>query len=304
MILFIFSSVPKQDIKSEELKDYVYSPGSVALLVSAFVINAGGGIFVYQIMSSFDKIKQRAICLRDGASSNEPSTRGSEPNNSRAQSITRAALSNSRAGSENSRTISNNSNAPTLLTNASEIHEIDILSYKWAAIPLIYFSFFASFFGTLSNTMLRGLVIIFDDDFIDHDDDEKTFGAAQIFVFIMINICLMLTSLFYLNKCLQYFDPIYMIPLIKVFTLMNTIICGGIVYKEFELYDTTKTVGMLVGTALCFIGASFYIQRRERIYTCKEPTGDDGVISRASYGTIDGYEGKHPSNSEKRSCKT
>jgi len=31
---------------------------------------------------------------------------------------------------------------------------------------------------------------------------------------------------------------------------MNTIICGGIVYKEFELYDATKTGGMIVGTFL------------------------------------------------------
>lgn len=151
-------------------------------------------------MGNFEKIKQRAIQLRDGTPTDTASTRESDMNTMRTQQIRGSAMSHTENTSENARTISNNSHSPTLLSNASEIHEIDILSYKWAAIPLVYFSFFASFFGTLSNTMLRGLVIIFDDDFIDHDEDEKTFGAAQIFIFIMINIVLMFISLFYLNK--------------------------------------------------------------------------------------------------------
>ncbi len=85
---------------------------------------------------------------------------------------------------------------------------------------------------------------------------------------------------------------------------MNTIICGGIIYKEFELYDTTKTVGMLVGTSLWFVGASFYTQRRERVYACTDPIGDDGVISSANYGTMEEYTTKDATDHEKRSCKT
>lgn len=202
MILFIFSSVPKQDIKSEELKDYVYSPGSVALLVSAFIINAGGGLIVYQLMSGFEKAKQRIIELRNGSSNRGYSTRETELNTQRTQTATGSAMSITGSASENGsiRAQSQNSRAPTLLTNSSEIHEVDILSFKYASIPLIYFSFFASFFGTLSNTMLRGLVIIFDDDYINHEDGESTFGVCQILVFFGINIVLMFISLFYLNK--------------------------------------------------------------------------------------------------------
>lgn len=74
-------------------------------------------------------------------------------------------------------------------------------------------------------------------------------------------------------------------------------------YKEFRLYDGTKTVGMIIGTTLCFIGASFYLQRRERIYACKE-AGEDGIISRASYGTLDNQQTNDATENEKMSCKT
>lgn len=163
---------------------------------------------VYQIMEKFDKIKERIRHLRNGGRS-ATSTRETEantmvPSNDNAnvnQNLSGNASANAHGSNFGQpRSQSSGSGAPTLLTNRSEIHDIDILSYKLSAIPLIYFSFFASFFGTLSNTMLRALVIIFSDDFINHRDEEAYFGTLQVILMVILNIVLMLISLFYLNK--------------------------------------------------------------------------------------------------------
>jgi hypothetical protein len=213
--LFIFSSIDEQHIHSDELEDYVYSTGSILLITFAFIFNAIGGIIVYQVLRSFDKIQERIKQLN--------------------YDLAPAA---------------NNTSQIARTENNEVMAKVDILSYRWSAVPLVYFSFFASFFGTLSNTMLRGLVIIVDDDFLNHDDGDEKFGVAQMIILIIINIVLMIVSLVYLNKCLQYFDTIYIIPMVKVFTLMNTIICGGVVYKEFDEYGPGDAAGMAVGTFL------------------------------------------------------
>jgi hypothetical protein len=178
----------------------------------------------------------------------------------------------------------NNTSQIARTDNHEVMTKIDILAYQWSVIPLVYFSYFASFFGTLSNTMLRGLVIIVNDDYLSHNSGDSKFGVGPMIILIIINIVLMLTSLIYLNKCLQYYDTIYIIPMVKIFTLMNTIICGGVVYKEFDQYDEGNVIGIFIGTFLGFVGASFYLFKREKLQNKKLPN-EDGVISRASYGT-------------------
>jgi len=174
IILFIFSSVEKQDIHSDELESYVYSTGAITLLVLAFVLNAAGGLIVYHILERFEQIKARILQL-SGDSTNF-STRDTD-----AQTLQGSMTRTERSGT-------------TLAPS------IDILSYKWSAIPLIYFSYFASFFGTISNTMLRGLTIIVDDDYLNHEDGDERFGAGSMVGLVIINIALMFISLFYLNK--------------------------------------------------------------------------------------------------------
>lgn len=185
-IVLVFSNVPKRDISASELKDYVYSGGSIALITIAILLNIMGSVAVYFVLQHFRRIKQTIDLLNDEFRSE-------------------------------TQTISS-------MENMNIIPKIDIRSYKWSVVPMLYFPYFSSFFGTLSNTMVRALLIIYDDDVKDTEEGGNSFGVLSIVLLIIINLGLMGISLVYLNKCLQYFEPIYIIPLVKVSTLLNNIL--------------------------------------------------------------------------------
>ena len=132
--------------------------------------------------------------------------------------------------------------------------------------------------------MVRALLIVYEDDMKHHEEGGNSFGVISIVMLVLVNLMLMGMSLFYLNKCLQYFEPIYIIPMIKVSTLFNNILWGGIIYQEFDFYNPQKTMGIIVGTILCFVGASFYIFKKDEVVNTKG-SDEEGAISWASYGT-------------------
>ena len=165
-IVLVFSNVPKRDISASELKDYVYSGGSIALITIAIILNVIGSVAVYFVLNHFRRIKQTIELLNDEFRSETQTTSSME--------------------------------------NMGIIPKIDIRSYKWSVVPMLYFPYFSSFFGTLSNTMVRALLIIYDDDVKETEEGGNSFGVISIVFLIIINLGLMGISLVYLNKCLQY----------------------------------------------------------------------------------------------------
>jgi len=245
-VVLIFSNVPKQEIGAYDLKDFVYSPQSIAFITIAILLNISWGILVYYILKRYRDIQQTIRYLNDELRSDTTTTRSEGTTN--------------------------------------VIPKIDIRSYKWSVAPMIFYPYFSSFYGTLSNTMVRALLIVYEDDMKHHEEGGNSFGVISIVMLVLVNLMLMGMSLFYLNKCLQYFEPIYIIPMIKVSTLFNNILWGGIIYQEFDFYNPQKTMGIIVGTILCFVGASFYIFKKDEVVNTKG-SDEEGAISWASYGT-------------------
>mmetsp|Transcript_18770 Transcript_18770/g.20954 ORF Transcript_18770/g.20954 Transcript_18770/m.20954 type:complete len:146 (-) Transcript_18770:84-521(-) len=103
---------------------------------------------------------------------------------------------------------------------------------------------------------------ILHDDYFNHqggDPKLNIFGAIALGLF---NIFLIYSNLSLLNKCIQYFEPIYIIPLKKVALLINNILCGGIILDEFKEFTTLMAFGVISGAVLCTIGVSFFILKR------------------------------------------
>lgn len=141
IIMLIFSHVPKKEITSGELSSYAYSPGSIALLSIVIVSNTVLTVIVYFILKRFHRIKDTIDQINIEYADEE------------AENLTETG-------------------------SVAVIPHVDILSYRWNFIPLLYFAYFSSFFGTLANTMIRGLLIIYEYDIKHHKEGRGYFGVG------------------------------------------------------------------------------------------------------------------------------
>ena len=148
--IIVYSNIPKENISTSELSDYVFSPETIYLICSVFSLNVIFGVVVYYILRKFYAIKESI------------------------RQINIEILANSDRFSVDSQ-----------LTNSPEV---DILSYRWSIIPMIYFPFFASFFGTVSNTFVRAILIIYNEDIRDRHPGEPGFGVFNIAMLIITEV--------------------------------------------------------------------------------------------------------------------
>lgn len=88
---------------------------------------------------------------------------------------------------------------------------------------------------------------ILHDDYLHHEEDNPTLGLKKTIAVAVFNASLIFLNLFLLNKCIQYFEPIYIIPMKKVALLTNNILCGGIILKEFKEYNVYMALGIGIG---------------------------------------------------------
>ena len=101
------------------------------------------------------------------------------------------------------------------------------------------------------------------DDYTNHISGDPRLGLPSTIGLGIFNASLIISNLFLLNKCIQYFEPIYIIPMKKVALLINNILCGGLILKEFREYNLYMAAGIASGIILCAIGVSFFIFKRK-----------------------------------------
>lgn len=66
-------------------------------------------------------------------------------------------------------------------------------------------------------------------------------------------------SFILLNKGLQYYEPLYLLPLEKVSLIINNLLCGGILLHEFNELKPQQIVFLILGAVLCVIGVIIFI---------------------------------------------
>lgn len=100
----------------------------------------------------------------------------------------------------------------------------DIINYKHCILPLLYLPYFAAFTGNFSNTVMKLTMNVMKQDVFNHEEGTPTFGIERTIPLFAFNICLVISNLYLLNKCIQYFEPVYIIPIKKVALLINNIL--------------------------------------------------------------------------------
>jgi len=57
-----------------------------------------------------------------------------------------------------------------------------------------------------------------------------------------------------LDKGLELFPPLFIIPIMQVFFVFFAILCGGIFFQEFNSFTTYTYVGFVIGVAMILLG--------------------------------------------------
>lgn len=141
---------------------------------------------------------------------------------------------------------------------------LKILSYRWNLIPMVYLPWFAGFFWCMSSTLVKSFFILFHDKKYRHENMFEKFGEPEIFV-IMIHIGLFtFLSFFMLNKGLMYYEPIYVLPFEKVSLLINNILWGGILLREFDDVKSHQIFGFLAGIILWVAGVLVFLWKKDQ----------------------------------------
>ena len=108
--------------------------------------------------------------------------------------------------------------------NDSIISGSEILSYRWNLIPLLYLPWFAGLFCCLASTLIKSLFMIYKHQLHSNKNIIARFGEPDV-ILLVLNICFLTFISFYLlNKSLQYFEPIYVLPFEKVSLMINTLL--------------------------------------------------------------------------------
>ena len=141
---------------------------------------------------------------------------------------------------------------------------LKILSYRWNLLPMLYLPWFAGFFWCMSSTLVKSFFILYGDSKYKHRNMFEKIGEPEIFT-IMINIGLFtFLSFFMLNKGLMYYEPIYILPFEKVSLLINNILWGGILLREFNDVDSHQIIGFLAGIFLCVSGVLVFLWKKDQ----------------------------------------
>ena len=67
-----------------------------------------------------------------------------------------------------------------------------------------------------------------------------------------------------LNKGLQHFEPIYVLPFEKVSLLINNLLWGGILLRELDNTSSEQMAGFLLGTTFWIIGVMYFLLKKDQ----------------------------------------
>lgn len=118
---------------------------------------------------------------------------------------------------------------------------------------MIFYPYFAAFVTSMSMTFVRVIYgFYFRKPSEGYSSNFEGVMPKLYFVFLAI---VAVASYLIMNKALQHFDSVYMVPLFKVWTMLHNIASGGIFLGEFADYDNWYEFFLfLLGIVICMAG--------------------------------------------------
>lgn len=91
-----------------------------------------------------------------------------------------------------------------------------------------------------------------------------------------------------LNRALDLFPPLFIIPVTQVFFVFFAILSGGIFFEEFLSFTVKQYVGFIVGVLLIFIGVYGLAPPDVQVYAPEDPFSDQIRPKRRASKLIEG----------------
>ena len=123
---------------------------------------------------------------------------------------------------------------------------------KWKVLPLFILTWFAGFASSISSTFTRSTWGFLLSE--PPKNSTSNFDNIASFVYLSMGPIMVVAVFLTINKSLQYFETIYVVPMFKASVLLNNILSGGIFLKEFGEYDAKSLSFFLVGIFACLLG--------------------------------------------------
>ena len=92
----------------------------------------------------------------------------------------------------------------------------------------------------------------------------EKFGDPELVIMVTNVMIFTFLSFFMLNKSLQHFEPIYILPFEKVSLLINNLLCGGILLRELDDITPQQLIGFMVGSTLWIVGVMYFLMKKDQ----------------------------------------
>jgi uncharacterized membrane protein len=119
-------------------------------------------------------------------------------------------------------------------------------------LPLLVYPYFGPFVSGISITLARWLAGFASSD--PSENQTSNFVGVEPWLYAIFIPFGALFSYLVVNKSLQHYDTIYVVPLFKVGDLMHHILSGAIFLKELSDYSSTELSYFIIGVVICTMG--------------------------------------------------
>ena len=135
-------------------------------------------------------------------------------------------------------------------------------------LPLLVYPYFGPFMSGLAATLARWIA-----GFASSNPGEghnSNFDNIEAWIYLVLVPVGGLGAYIIVNKALQHYDTIYVVPLFKIGDLMHHILSGAIFLREFKDYSQTELILFLLGVGIWATGVLLLLygndkHERERI---------------------------------------
>jgi len=116
--------------------------------------------------------------------------------------------------------------------------------------------------------------------------DRSEFKHVQLYIIFFCWVWIVAFWVYRLDTGLDLFPPLFVIPVIQVCFVFFSIVCGGIFFKEFNLFSPKQFLGFASGVALILFGVYGLAPDSELDF----PTDDNGDDEKIEVTKLDYVE--------------
>lgn len=148
------------------------------------------------------------------------------------------------------------------------------LLWKHPFIESCSFAVSAAVIGTFAVMFSKCLALLFDSARLGH---KKEFQYGYLYCNLGVWLICLAYWLNRLNRALQLYPPLFIIPVIQIFFILFAILCGGFYFEEFQALNTTQIIGFCVGV-FCILFGVYGLAPCDMVLKTPEDDSDDEEV--------------------------